>query len=45
MLLNDGMILSDHPDNLDPEQGLPNLRGGIRAKVYRVGCQENNFDI
>lgn len=35
MLLNDGLILSDDPENLDPEQGIPNLRGGIRAKVYR----------
>ncbi len=34
VLLNDGMILSDEADNLDPEQGLPNLRGGVRAKVY-----------
>lgn len=34
MLLNDGMIVSDKAENLDPEQGLPNLRGGIQAKVY-----------
>ena len=30
---NDGMLFSDEPWNLDPEQGLANLRGGIRASV------------
>lgn len=34
MWYNDSMILSDDDWNLDPEQGLPNLRGGILAKVY-----------
>ena len=34
MWYNDSMILSDDEWNLDPEQGLPNLRGGILAKVY-----------
>lgn len=32
-LHNDGMLFSDDDWNLDPAQGLPNLRGGIRAKV------------
>ena len=36
MVYNDGMILSDDGWNLDREQGVPNLRGGILAKVYRV---------
>lgn len=36
MVYNDGMILSDDDWNLDREQGLPNLRGGILAKVYQV---------
>jgi hypothetical protein len=30
------MILSDDDWNLDREQGLPNLRGGILARVYKV---------
>ncbi|MCL2825909.1 MAG: molybdopterin-dependent oxidoreductase [Eggerthellaceae bacterium] len=30
---NDGMVFSDEAWNLDPEQGLANLRGGIRVKV------------
>jgi len=30
---NDGVLFSDDPWNLDPEQGLANLRGGIRASV------------
>jgi anaerobic selenocysteine-containing dehydrogenase len=33
MRLNDGLIASDAPVNLDPEQGLPNLRGGIFARL------------
>lgn len=33
MLHNDGMVFSDAEWNLDPEQGLANLRGGIRVKV------------
>lgn len=36
MIHNDGMILSDEAWNLDPEQGLPNLRGGILAKIYKT---------
>jgi anaerobic selenocysteine-containing dehydrogenase len=36
MVYNDGMILSDDDWNLDREQGLPNLRGGILAKAYKV---------
>lgn len=35
MLHNDAMVLSDDDWNLDPEQGLPNLRGGILAKAYK----------
>lgn len=35
-LHNDGMLFSDQSWNLDPAQGLPNLRGGIRAKIERV---------
>jgi hypothetical protein len=27
------MLFSDEPWNLDPEQSLANLRGGIRASV------------
>ena len=33
MFHNDGMLFSDAEWNLDPEQGLANLRGGIRVKV------------
>ncbi len=32
-LYNDGVLFSDADWNLDPEQGLANLRGGIRANV------------
>ncbi|MBQ9041796.1 MAG: molybdopterin-dependent oxidoreductase [Eggerthellaceae bacterium] len=32
-LHNDGLLFSGEAWNLDPVQGLPNLRGGIRAKV------------
>ena len=32
-LHNDGVLFSGEPWNLDPVQGLPNLRGGIRANV------------
>lgn len=35
-LHNDGMLFSGEPWNLDPVQGLPNLRGGIRAKIEPV---------
>lgn len=31
---SDGMLLSDEDYNLDPEQGLPDMRGGILCKVY-----------
>jgi anaerobic selenocysteine-containing dehydrogenase len=33
MLHNDGMLFSDAEWNLDPEQGLANLRGGIRVTI------------
>lgn len=33
MRYNDGMLIPDEPWNLDPAQGLPNLRGGLLAKV------------
>jgi anaerobic selenocysteine-containing dehydrogenase len=33
MLHNDGMVFSDAKWNLDPEQGLANLRGGIRVRL------------
>lgn len=36
-LHNDGMLFCDEPWNLDHAQGLPNLRGGIRARVERAG--------
>ena len=36
LLHNDGMLFSDAPWNLDPEQGLANLRGGIRARIEAV---------
>ena len=35
---NDGMLFDDADWNLDPEQGLANLRGGIRARISLVGC-------
>jgi len=33
VLHNDGILFSDATWNLDPEQGLANLRGGIRVKI------------
>ncbi len=33
---SDGVVLSDDDYNLDPEQGLPDMRGGILCKVYPV---------
>ena len=33
---NDGMLFSDEAWNLDPEQGLANLRGGIHASVEAI---------
>ena len=33
LIHNDGMLFSDEAWNLDPEQGLANLRGGICARV------------
>ncbi len=36
MLHNDGMLISDEDWNLNPEQGLPNLRGGLLAKVIKI---------
>lgn len=32
-LHNDGMLFPDDEWNLDPAQGLPNLRGGIRGRI------------
>lgn len=34
MLHNDAVLIPDASENLDPIQGLPNLRGGIRCRVY-----------
>jgi hypothetical protein len=33
---SDGVVLSDEAYNLDPEQGLPDMRGGVLCKVYPV---------
>jgi anaerobic selenocysteine-containing dehydrogenase len=33
---SDGVVLSDEDYNLDPEQGLPDMRGGVLCKVYPV---------
>ena len=33
---SDGVVLSDEAFNLDPEQGLPDMRGGVLCKVYPV---------
>ena len=30
---SDGILLDDDPAHLDPEQGLPDLRGGRRCRV------------
>ena len=35
-LHNDGMLFSDQTWNLDHAQGLPNLRGGIRASIAPI---------
>ncbi len=35
MFMNDGMLFPDEEWNLDPIQGLPNLRGGIHARVEK----------
>ncbi|WP_139652068.1 molybdopterin-containing oxidoreductase family protein [Raoultibacter phocaeensis] len=35
-LHNDGMLFCDEPWNLDRVQGLPNLRGGVRARVENL---------
>ena len=40
MLFNDGLILPDDPWNTDREQGVPNLRGGLLAKVYAVEADD-----
>ena len=34
MLYNDGLVLSDEAWNMDPEQGIVNMRGGMLAKIY-----------
>ena len=36
LLHNDGVLFSDDAWNLDPEQGLANLRGGIHANVQAI---------
>lgn len=36
MIHNDAMLVSDEEWNLDPEQGVANLRGGILAKIYKT---------
>ena len=36
MLFNDAMILPDDDWNTDREQGIPNLRGGLLAKIYKA---------
>ncbi|MBW2062926.1 MAG: molybdopterin-dependent oxidoreductase [Deltaproteobacteria bacterium] len=33
---SDAVVLSDDDYNLDPEQGLPDMRGGVLCKVYPV---------
>jgi anaerobic selenocysteine-containing dehydrogenase len=33
VLYNDGVLFSGEDWNLDPVQGLPNLRGGIHARI------------
>jgi anaerobic selenocysteine-containing dehydrogenase len=33
---SDGVLLDDDPALMDPEQGLPDLRGGRRCRVYPV---------
>lgn len=35
MYFNDALILPDEDWNADAEQGVPNLRGGLLAKVYQ----------
>lgn len=41
MLFNDGLILPDEEWNTDREQGVPNLRGGLLAKIYKADGLEN----
>lgn len=36
MLYNDGMLFSGKAWNLDPVQGLPNLRGGVHARIEAI---------
>ena len=36
MLFNDAMILPDDDWNTDRQQGIPNLRGGLLAKIYKA---------
>ncbi len=40
MYFNDALILPDEDWNADAEQGVPNLRGGLLAKVYPVTPEE-----
>ena len=35
-LYNDGMLFPDADWNLDPAQGLPNLRGGIHGRISKL---------
>ena len=35
-LFNDGMVFPDEDWNLDPAQGLPNLRGGIHGRIEKM---------
>ena len=35
-LYNDGMLFPDDDWNLDPAQGVPNLRGGIHARIVKL---------
>jgi anaerobic selenocysteine-containing dehydrogenase len=36
MLINDAMLVSAEDWNLDPEQGLANFRGGMRARIRKA---------
>ena len=40
MLFNDALILPDAEWNTDREQGVPNLRGGLLAKVYPADLEK-----
>ena len=36
MVFNDALVIPDDEWNTDREQGIPNLRGGLLAKIYPV---------